>query len=223
MKKFAAIVCGIAALALTIGPPLSFGGTSGGAGGAGGGLSGSVGEVDDAILLGDGAGGVKPSILYGSEAIPGFIGIGGKTAAEVGIKHHQGSIIIAQARTADDSAHAAFSGLRPTYNVSSDSIIGSDITAPHAIVTNRTSSAAQKIITLPAAPVNGECYRFVNIDADGLQIDAQGSSVIRSGTVVSTAGGTFSTTDVGASTELCYIGQGFAWVAIGTLGTWAAA
>jgi hypothetical protein len=189
-------------------------------GGAGGGLGGSVGAEDDAILLGDGAA-VKPSNVYGSETgEAGLIRIGGKTAGQVAIKHHQGSIIIAQARTADDSAHAAFSGLRPTYNISADSTIGSDITAPHAVITNRTSSAAQKIVTLPASPMNGECYRFVNIDADGLQLDAQGSHVIRSGTAVSSAGGTFTTTDVGAATDLCYIGQGFAWVAVGTEGTW---
>jgi hypothetical protein len=186
---------------------------------AGGGLGGSVGAEDDAILLGNGAGSVKASNLYGSEAAPGFIAIGGKTAGEVGIKHHQGSVIIAQVRTADDSDHAAISALRPTYNVTLDSIIGSDITAPFAVITNRTNSVALKTITLPAAPLNGESYTFINIDADGLLIQAQGSQVIRLGASVSTAAGSATATDVGARLDLVYIGQGFAWVGLAS-GTW---
>jgi hypothetical protein len=191
-------------------------------GGAAGGIEGSTGATDDAVLLADGTGGAatKPSNLFASETgEAGMIKLGGTTAGQVGIKHHQGSVIIAQARTADDSAHAALSGLRPCYNLSSDSTIGSDVTAPDAVITNRTNSTAEKIITLPAVPLNGESYTFINVDADGLKVQAAGSQLIYIGTSVSSAGGTVASTDVCARLDLVYIGQRLAWVGL-ISGSW---
>ena len=186
------------------------------------GIGGSTGNLDGAVIAADGTGGatVKASNIFVTvEGAPGMVKLGGTTAGQVGLKHHQGSLITVIARTADDAAHASISALRPTYNLSADSTIGIDVTTPDAVITNRTNSAAQKVFTLPATPVAGEGYTFVNVDADGLKVQLQGAQLIYIGTSVSTAGGSASTTDICARLDIVYISQRSAWVGLAS-GTW---
>jgi hypothetical protein len=91
-------------------------------------------------------------------------------------------------------------------------------------VTNNTAAGAQVVLTLPtsAATAIGVVYPAINDTTFGLQLKCQGTDKIRFPGSDSSAGGTQTTTTVGASVMLVRVSYG--WAALGAPGgTWTAA
>ncbi len=84
-----------------------------------------------------------------------------------------------------------------------------------------SNATAAVTLTLPAAPSNGDVCDFLASTAGALVILAAGTQKIRQGTVISAAGGSATSSTIGASMHLVYMATGTTWYAIGgPQGTW---